>query len=249
MRKKIIIGNWKMYKTMKETEEFLDQFNKATNTKTFNCDYGIAASFTNLSVLKAKRKDNFIIVAQNCYVGLQGAFTGEIATNMLEELAVSYVIIGHSERKEYFNETNNSINKKLKWIFNNSQLTPILCCGENLAQYKKQETNKVIEEQIVAALKDLAKEKISKLVIAYEPVWAIGTGKTASSQEAQSVCLQIRNIIANLYDKEIADQIRIQYGGSIKPDNIKTFLSQPDIDGALVGNASLEVTNFVSLLN
>lgn len=248
MCKKIIIGNWKMYKTMKETTEFLNQFNEIASSKSFDCDYGIAASFTNLSVLQAKKQDNFIIAAQNCYYQTQGAFTGEVATNMLEELDVSYVLIGHSERREYFNETNESINKKLQWIFSNSQLVPILCCGETLTQYEKQETNQVIKEQILAALKDIAPGKVSKLVIAYEPIWAIGTGKTASSQEAQAVCLQIRKIIASLYNEEIASQVRIQYGGSVKPDNIKAFLSQPDIDGALVGSASLKVTDFVSLL-
>lgn len=249
MRKKIIIGNWKMYKTIKETEAFLNQFNEIASNKSFDCDYGIAASFTNLNVLQVKKKNNFIIAAQNCYYQIQGPFTGEVATNMLEELDVSYVLIGHSERREYFNETNGSINKKLQWIFNNSQLLPILCCGETLAQYEKQETNQVIEEQIVSALKDIAPEKVSKLVIAYEPIWAIGTGKTASNQEAQAVCLQIRKIIASLYNEEIASQVRIQYGGSVKPDNIKEFLSQPDIDGALVGSASLKVTDFVSLLD
>lgn len=249
MRKKIIIGNWKMYKTMKEAEEFLNEFNKQTSGKTFNCDYGVAASFTNLGILKGKRKDNFLIAAQNCHDQEQGAFTGEIATGMLEELDVSYVLIGHSERREYFNETNENINRKLKWIFGNSKILPILCCGETLAQYQNQETNKVIEEQINSALKDLSAENISKLVIAYEPIWAIGTGKSSSSQVAQAVCSQIRNIITNLYSKEIADKVRIQYGGSVKPDNIKTFLSQPDIDGALVGSASLKVADFINLLN
>lgn len=249
MRKKIIIGNWKMYKTAKEAANFLSEFNDKTLNKCFNCDYGVAASFTNLNILQSKRKGNFIIAAQNCHDQLQGAFTGEIATNMLEELEVSYVIIGHSERRQYFNETNETINRKLKWIFNNSQLIPILCCGETLAQYENQETKKVITEQITVALKDLKQEDISKLVIAYEPIWAIGTGNSSSSEEAQSVCLEIRNIIANLYNKEIANEVRIQYGGSVKPDNIKSFLSQPDIDGALVGSASLNVTDFIKLLN
>ncbi|MBE4704346.1 triose-phosphate isomerase [Spiroplasma platyhelix] len=249
MRKKIIIGNWKMYKTMKEAEEFLTEFNEQTTGWSFDCDYGVAASFTNLHVLKAKKASDFIIAAQNCHDQAQGAFTGEVATNMLEELDVSYVIIGHSERREYFNETNESINRKLNWIFSSSKLLPILCCGETLAQYEKQETKKVIEEQIKAALKDLKQEDISKLVIAYEPIWAIGTGKTATDVEAQSVCSEIRNIVANLYSKDIADQVRIQYGGSVKPENIKTFLAQPDIDGALVGSASLKVADFINLLN
>lgn len=248
MRKKIIIGNWKMYKTNQEAEAFLNEFNQQTANQTFECDYGVAASFTNLSILKTNKNHDFIIAAQNCHDQVQGAFTGEIATNMLEELDVSYVIIGHSERREYFNETNESVNRKLKWIFASSKLIPILCCGETLEQYEKQATKQVIETQIKAALQDLKAEDISKLVIAYEPIWAIGTGKTATDAEAQSVCAEIRKVIANLYSKAIADQVRIQYGGSVKPENIKTFLAQPDIDGALVGSASLKVTDFINLL-
>lgn len=248
MRKKIIIGNWKMYKTNKEAEDFLNEFNEKTKDKFFDYDYGVAASFTNLNILKAKRNNNFIIAAQNCHDQLQGAYTGEIATNMLEELGVSHVIIGHSERREYFNETDESINQKLKWIFANSKLIPILCCGETLTQYENQMTKKVIETQIKAALKDIISNYITKLVIAYEPIWAIGTGKTASLEEAENVAKEIRNIIANLYGQEIADQIRIQYGGSVKPENIKLFLSQKNIDGALVGSASLKATDFINLL-
>lgn len=248
MRKKIIIGNWKMYKTKKEAEAFLTEFNQQTANQTFACDYGVAASFTNLQVLQANKSRGFIIAAQNCHDQLQGAFTGEIATSMLEELDVSYVIIGHSERREYFNETNESINRKLKWIFSNSKLLPILCCGETLEQYEKQATKQVIAEQIKAALKDLKQEDISKMVIAYEPIWAIGTGKTATDVEAQVVCSEIRNVVAGLSSKEVAERVRIQYGGSVKPENIKTFLAQPDIDGALVGSASLKVADFINLL-
>lgn len=248
MRKNIIIGNWKMYKTQKEAVAFLDEFNQATANQNFACDYGVAASFTNLSVLQGKKAKNFIIAAQNCHDQAQGAFTGEVATNMLEELDVSYVIIGHSERREYFNETNESINRKLQWIFSSSKLLPILCCGETLEQYEKQATKQVIEAQIKAALKDLKQEDVAKLVIAYEPIWAIGTGKTATDTQAQEICLEIRNVVASLYDQATAQQVRIQYGGSVKPENIKTFLSQPDIDGALVGSASLKVTDFINLL-
>lgn len=249
MRKNIIIGNWKMYKTMKEAEAFLHEFKQQTANRTFNCDYGVAASFTNLVVLQNNKMPNFIIAAQNCHDQPQGAFTGEVATNMLEELDVSYVIIGHSERREYFNETDESINRKLKWIFSNSKLLPILCCGETLEQYEQKATKEIISKQIKAALKDLAAEAVSKLVIAYEPIWAIGTGKTATDSEAQAVCAEIRKVVAELYSKEVAEQLRIQYGGSVKPENIKTFLAQPDIDGALVGSASLKVADFINLLN
>lgn len=250
MRKKIIIGNWKMYKTMKEAEAFLNEFNEKTKDRIFSSDFGIAASFTNLNILKLKRNNsNFIIAAQNCHDQLQGAYTGEVATNMLEELDVSHVIIGHSERREYFNETNETINRKLKWIFASSKLIPILCVGETLNQYENKETNKVIEEQLNAAFNGIEGQNLAKLIIAYEPIWAIGTGKTASSNEAENVCAKIRDIISGLYSQEIANQVRIQYGGSVKPENIKTFLSQPNIDGALVGSASLKAIDFINLLN
>lgn len=249
MRQKIIIGNWKMYKTMKETTDFLTEFEKKINNKNFNCQFGIAASFTNLIALKNKQVKNLIITAQNCHDELQGAFTGEVSINMLKELNVNYVIIGHSERRQYFNETNETINRKLKTIFANSKMIPILCCGETLLQYENKTTHQVIETQIKLALKNIPGDQVAKLVIAYEPIWAIGTGKTASVAEAQSVCALIRTIIAKLYQKDIADKVRIQYGGSVKPDNIKTFLTQSDIDGALVGSASLQVTDFINLLH
>ncbi len=249
MRQKIIIGNWKMHKTMKETTDFLTGFEKEINNKTFNCQFGIASSFTNLIALKNKQVKNLIVAAQNCHDQLQGAFTGEVSVNMLEELNVSHVIIGHSERRQYFNETNESINRKLKTIFSNSKMIPILCCGETLVQYENKTTHQVIETQIKLALRDISGDNIAKLVIAYEPIWAIGTGKTASVAEAQSICALIRTIIAKLYQKDIANKVRIQYGGSVKPENIKTFLAQPDIDGALVGSASLQVTDFINLLH
>ncbi|MCL6428987.1 Triosephosphate isomerase [Spiroplasma sp. JKS002669] len=249
MRQKIIIGNWKMHKTMKETTDFLTEFEKKINNKTFNCQFGIASSFTNLIALKNKQVKNLIVAAQNCHDQLQGAFTGEVSINMLEELNVSHVIIGHSERRQYFNETNESINRKLKTIFNNSKMIPILCCGETLVQYERKTTDQVIETQIKLALRDISGENVAKLIIAYEPIWAIGTGKTASVAEAQNICALIRTIIAKLYQKEIANKVRIQYGGSVKPENIKTFLAQPDIDGALVGSASLQVTDFINLLH
>lgn len=249
MRQKIIIGNWKMYKTMKETTDFLTEFEKTINNKKVTCEFGIAASYTNLIALKNKQIKNLIIAAQNCHDQLQGAFTGEISFNMLEELNVSHVIIGHSERRQYFNETDESINKKLKTIFNNTKMIPILCCGETLAEYENQKTQEVIESQIKASLKELTEENVASIIIAYEPIWAIGTGKTASSIQAQSVCLQIRNIIASLYNKDVANKVRIQYGGSVKPDNIASFLKEPDIDGVLVGSASLEVSDFINLLS
>ncbi|WJG70082.1 triose-phosphate isomerase [Spiroplasma ixodetis] len=246
-RKKIIIGNWKMYKNIEETQFFLNEFNKLIKTKNIKYDYGIAASFTNLPLLKMNKTSALIIAAQNCHYETEGAYTGEISIKMLKDMMVSHVIIGHSERRMYFNEVDETINKKLHSLFN-ANIIPILCCGETLNQYENKETNEVIKNQIKLALKNIKAENIAKLVIAYEPIWAIGTGKTATAQQAQTVCKMIREFISELYNKNVSEQVRIQYGGSVKPDNIKLILSEPDIDGALVGDASLVPQSFFDLL-
>lgn len=246
-RKKIIIGNWKMYKNIDETKDFLNGFNKLIKNKNIKYDYGIAASFTNLPLLKIDKSAALIIVAQNCHYQNEGAYTGEVSIKMLKDMVVSHVIIGHSERRMYFNEVDETINKKLQSLFN-ANIVPILCCGETLDQYENKETNKVIKNQIKLALANIKAENIAKLVIAYEPIWAIGTGKTATAQQAQTVCKMIREFISELYNKNIAEQVHIQYGGSVKPDNIKLILSEPDIDGALVGGASLMPQSFFDLL-
>ncbi|WP_425377441.1 triose-phosphate isomerase [Spiroplasma endosymbiont of Aleiodes alternator] len=246
-RKKIIIGNWKMYKNIEETQFFLNEFNKLIKTKNIKYDYGIAASFTNLPLLKMNKTSALIIAAQNCHYETEGAYTGEISIKMLKDMMVSHVIIGHSERRMYFNEVGETINKKIHSLFN-ANIIPILCCGETLNQYEKKETNEVIKNQIKLALKNIKAQNIAKLVIAYEPIWAIGTGKTATAQQAQTVCKMIREFISELYNKNVAEQILIQYGGSVKPDNIKLILSEPDIDGALVGGASLVPQSFFDLL-
>ncbi|WP_338957888.1 triose-phosphate isomerase [Spiroplasma endosymbiont of Tiphia femorata] len=246
-RKKIIIGNWKMYKNIEETQFFLNEFNKLIKTKNIKYDYGIAASFTNLPLLKMNKTSALIIAAQNCHYETEGAYTGEISIKMLKDMMVSHVIIGHSERRMYFNEVDETINKKIHSLFN-ANIIPILCCGETLNQYENKETNEVIKNQIKLALKNIKVENIAKLVIAYEPIWAIGTGKTATAQQAQTVCKMIREFISELYNKNVAEQVRIQYGGSVKPDNIKLILSEPDIDGALVGGASLVPQSFFDLL-
>ncbi|WP_375317344.1 triose-phosphate isomerase [Spiroplasma endosymbiont of Virgichneumon dumeticola] len=246
-RKHIIIGNWKMYKNMEETQTFINQFSKLIKGKDIKCDYGIAASFTNLPVLKLNQVNKLIMVAQNCHYEPEGAFTGEVAIKMLKDINVSHVVIGHSERRMYFNETNETINKKLHALFN-ANLIPVLCCGESDSEYEAKKTNDVIKKQISLALTGIKSQHVTKLVIAYEPIWAIGTGKTASAAEAQTVCKMIRDYIAELYDKNIAQKVRIQYGGSVKPENIKSFLEQSDIDGALVGGASLQAKSFLGLL-
>ena len=248
MRKKIIIGNWKMYKNNAETKAFIDILTTKLLGKKILYDFGIAASYTNLLTLKTNKITNFIVAAQNCSSELQGAFTGEISLSMLKDFAVSYVIVAHSERRQYFNETDAIINKKLHTIATNSQLIPILCCGETLSEYENHQTEAVITSQITAALKNLSAAFVKKMVIAYEPIWAIGTGKTASAALAQMICKSIRNVIEKLYDQNIANEIRIQYGGSVNPSNVKQFLQQPDIDGALVGSAALDPATFATLI-
>jgi len=246
-RKKIIIANWKMYKTMAQTKAFLSELTNAVQNLNIKCDYGIAASFTNLALLQNYQAKNFMIIAQNCHYETQGPFTGEISLQMLQELKVNGVIIGHSERRMFFNETNEIINQKLIALLN-ANLIPILCCGENLSEYQSKKTQNVIQNQIKVALKNLPATQVAKIIIAYEPIWAIGTGISASPVDAQTVCAMIRDFISELYDSAIAQKIRIQYGGSVKPENIKNFLNQPDIDGALVGGASLQVKSFIGLL-
>ena len=187
------------------------------------------------------------ISAQNAHFEDNGAFTGEISPKALADLGVEYVIIGHSERREMFNETDESVNKKAKAIFNHG-MTPIICCGETLEQREAGETNAFVSGQIKAALEGLSEEQVSSSVIAYEPIWAIGTGKSSSSNDANEVCAEIRETVRSLYSDKAADSVRIQYGGSVKPENIAEYMAQPDIDGALVGGASLDAASYLALL-
>ncbi|AHF61389.1 triosephosphate isomerase [Spiroplasma mirum ATCC 29335] len=244
MRKQIIIGNWKMHKTVRETVDFIQEVDKEVAGITV--ESGVGVPFTSLAVAKENAK-NLIIAAQNCHFESQGAFTGEISVEMLQDLNITHVIIGHSERREMFNETDETVNKKAKKLLAKG-MVPIICCGETLTQYEKKQTNEVVTRQIEKALEGINEEDVKTIVIAYEPIWAIGTGKTATAQIAQDVCRVIRDKIASLYDDVVANDIRIQYGGSVKPDNIKELLSQTDIDGALVGGASLEPSSFLGLV-
>ncbi|WP_425380202.1 triose-phosphate isomerase [Spiroplasma endosymbiont of Stenodema calcarata] len=244
MRKSIIIGNWKMHKTTSETIEFLKQVDDVCTN--LELEAGVAVPYVNLAVAKQYAK-NLIVVAQNCHYEDFGAFTGEISVDMLQDLKITHVIIGHSERREMFNETNETVNLKAKKLLAKG-MVPVICCGETLYQYENNETQKVVENQIEKAFQGITLEDAKTVIIAYEPIWAIGTGKTATAEIAQKVCAIIRNKIANLYDNVVANTIRIQYGGSVKPDNIKELLSQPDIDGALVGGASLEPQTFLGLV-
>ncbi|AGM25747.1 triosephosphate isomerase [Spiroplasma syrphidicola EA-1] len=244
MRKPIIIGNWKMFKTSDETVSFLNAVDGACQQ--LEVEAGVAVPFVNLGLAKQHAK-NLIIAAQNCHFEDQGAFTGEISVDMLQDLGITHVVIGHSERREMFNETDETVNKKMLKLLAKG-LTPILCCGESLGQYENNETAMVVKTQIQKAFKGVNLEDAKTVIIAYEPIWAIGTGKTATAQIAQDVCAIIRQEIANIYDEVVANTIRIQYGGSVKPENIKELLAQPDIDGALVGGASLDPTSFLGLV-
>jgi len=187
------------------------------------------------------------IGAQNMHFEESGAFTGEISPNALAELGVQYVIIGHSERREMFNETDESVNKKTLAAFKYN-LTPIVCCGETLEQRENGETMNLVGAQIQKALTGLTDDQVKQTVIAYEPIWAIGTGKSSTAQDANEVCAHIREVVAEQFSLDIANAVRIQYGGSVKPGNIKEYMAQPDIDGALVGGASLEAQSFLQLL-
>jgi triosephosphate isomerase len=243
MRKPIIVGNWKMNKTIADTKAFVEAVDPAV---TDSADWGIATPYLALQTAKENAK-NLLVAAENCHFKDSGAFTGEVSVEMLKEIGVEWVILGHSERRQYFGETDETVNAKMLQVLKND-LTPIVCVGETLEQYEAGTTKEVVKTQTVAAFKDVCPKCASRVVIAYEPVWAIGTGKTATNEIAQDVCAYIRTVVADLYDQETADKVRIQYGGSVKPEGLKTLLEQPDIDGALVGGASLQVDSYKAMI-
>ena len=247
MRKPIIAGNWKMNKTLSEATGFLEEVNtlipKADKIDSVVC---APALFLNQLVQSAQGTD-VKIGAQNMHYEENGAFTGEISPISLADIGVSYVILGHSERREMFNETDEAVNKKVHAAFKHN-LTPIVCCGETLEQREAGETNDFVGGQIEKGLAGLTEDQLKQTVIAYEPIWAIGTGKSSSAEDANEVCAHIRSVVADKFSKEAAEAVRIQYGGSVKPENIKEYMAQPDIDGALVGGASLKSDSFLQLL-
>ncbi len=247
--KTIIIGNWKMNKTNKESTAFINEFNSLITNATLreNLVYGIASPATNYSVINEIKKSSLELVAQNCHFAPNGAYTGEISIAMLQELHIKYVIIGHSERRQYFNETDCSINKKLVSLLENN-MNPILCVGETLDQFNSGDTNKIVENQLTKDLKNISNLQAQKIVIAYEPIWAIGTGKTATPEIAEKTCAFIRKTLTTIFNAEVANAITIQYGGSVKPANVCEILSQPNINGALVGGASLTADSFIKLI-
>ncbi|MDN3439302.1 triose-phosphate isomerase [Planococcus sp. APC 3900] len=247
MRKPIIAGNWKMYKTAGEAKQFIEEVNGLVPDSD-KVDAVICAPALFLSQLVISSQDSALqIGAQTMSEEDEGAFTGEISPVQLTDIGVKYVIIGHSERRQYFNETDESANKKVKAAFNHG-LIPILCVGETLEQRENGETGSVVEAQVEKGIAGLTEEQISRLVIAYEPIWAIGTGKTATAEDANEVCGIVRKKVAALYNEEAAEELRIQYGGSVKPANIVELMGMEHIDGALVGGASLETESFVKLL-
>ncbi|MGP6138675.1 MULTISPECIES: triose-phosphate isomerase [unclassified Jeotgalibaca] len=247
MRKPIIAGNWKMNKTAAEAQAFVEAVKNAIPSNDA-VDAVIGSPALYLEKMVADREGTDLkVAAQNCYSEDSGAFTGEISPQALGDLGVDYVIIGHSERRQYFHETDEDINKKALAIFRNG-MVPILCCGETLEQREAGETAEWIKGQITNALKDLTEGQVSELVIAYEPIWAIGTGKSSSAEDADETCGVVRETVRELYNGAVADAVRIQYGGSVKPENIAEYMAKANIDGALVGGASLEAESFLKLL-
>jgi len=214
-----------------------------------NCDIVVCPPYVCLdAVQKAAADSNVKVGAQNCYFKDSGAFTGEVAPAMLEAMGVEYVVIGHSERREYFNETDDSVNKKVKLALEHN-LIPIVCCGETLEQREAGVTKTLMQYQMQAALSGLTNEQVKTLVIAYEPIWAIGTGKTATDEDANEVIGYIRKQVEADFGKDVADAVRIQYGGSMKPANVKGLMAQEEIDGGLVGGASLKAEDFAAIVN
>lgn len=248
MRKPIIAGNWKMNKTLAEAKEFTLAVKDAIPSKDV-VDSVIGSPALFLAPMNCKRKDSELqLAAQNCFWENEGAYTGETSPAALADMGIEYVIIGHSERREYFHETDEEINKKAKAIFANG-MTPILCCGETLETYEAGKTAEWIEGQITAGLKDLSAEQVSSMVIAYEPIWAIGTGKSADANIADEICGVVRKTVEKIYGNEVAEKVRIQYGGSVKPENIAEYMAKENVDGALVGGASLQPDSFLALLS
>ncbi|QNK57461.1 triose-phosphate isomerase [Paenibacillus sp. PAMC21692] len=245
-RTPIIAGNWKMFKTVSEATAFLAEVKGKAEVA--GVESVICAPFTALPALVEAAKGTTIAIgAQNVHFEDNGAFTGEISGLMLKDLGVKYVIIGHSERRAYFGETDEIVNKKTTAAFKHG-LTPIVCVGEKLEEREAGATKEVCKVQTEGAFQGLSAEQAAEVVVAYEPIWAIGTGKSSTSEDAQDVIGYIRGVIAGLYDEAVAAKVRIQYGGSVKPNNVSEYLGQADIDGALVGGASLEPASYIALI-
>jgi triosephosphate isomerase len=247
MRRKLIAGNWKMYKTTGEAKALVDEITKGAAGAP--SDVLVAPPFTALATAVATAKGSPVAVAaQNMHFEKEGAFTGEVAPGMLKDVGVTHVILGHSERRQYFAETDQGVAKKTKVALDNG-LTPISCVGETLAEREAGKTMDVVGRQVDAILKAVTADEAAQVVIAYEPVWAIGTGKVATPEQAQEVHAFIRKRIVAVHGQKVADVLRVLYGGSVKPDNVKGLMALPDVDGALVGGASLKADSFLKLVH
>ncbi len=248
MRKKIVAGNWKMFNNLSQSISLISEIKQELANVKANCEVVICPPFTSLETASTLTKESTIAIgAQNMYFEDNGAYTAEISADMLLSVGCEYVILGHSERRTIFNESDEMINKKVKKALAKG-LKPIFCIGETLKEREENRTEKVIEVQVKQGLVDISADDFKNVVIAYEPVWAIGTGKTATPEQAQEVHKFIRNLLAEMYGNEIAENTVIQYGGSVKPENAKDLLSQPDIDGALVGGACLKSASFIEII-
>ena len=246
-RKAIIAGNWKMNKTASEAAVLVDEPIPAVKDAT--CEVVICTPFTDLVTAVAKTKGtNIHVGAENVYFEEKGAYTGEISADMLKDLGVKYVIVGHSERRQYFCETDTTVNKKVHAVLN-AGMNPIICVGESLEQRETGITDEWIALQVKSALYGVPADKLRRCIIAYEPIWAIGTGKTATAEQAGEVCTNIRATIRSLYGARVARSVTIQYGGSMNPKNAAELLAQPDIDGGLIGGAALKPDQFVDIIN
>jgi triosephosphate isomerase len=244
----MIAGNWKMFKTCEEAVQAAGQLAALTSDVT-GTDVMIAPTYTSLALVSEKVKGSHVKVgAQNLFWESQGAYTGEISAEMIVSAGCSHVIIGHSERRQYFKETDESVNKKIRAALG-AKLAPVMCIGETESERNRDQTFSVLDKQVKMGLEGFLSEDLKSLIIAYEPVWAIGTGKTATSGQAQEVHHFLRDLLKKIFNKNLADSIRILYGGSVKPDNIVELMSMPDIDGALVGGASLDPETFSKIVH
>lgn len=246
MRKNIVAGNWKMNKTLQEGQAFVEELNAVLATRSPKCEVIIAAPFTHLATLAASAK-GFSIAAENCADKSEGAYTGEVSARMIKSTGATHVILGHSERRAYYGETDKILTDKVKLALAEG-LTPIFCIGEVKEEREAGKHFEVVESQVSEALFSLSADEFAKLVLAYEPVWAIGTGLTATSDQAQEIHAHIRSVIARKYGQDIADNCTILYGGSANAKNAQELFSRPDVDGGLIGGASLSVENFLPVI-
>ncbi len=247
-RRKILLGNWKMNHTIKEAQAFCDSIDetiKLADKK--NIVIGVCPAFLALNTVRRSKSYSFVVGAQDCHYKESGAYTGNVSIPMLKEVGINWCLVGHSERRTYEHETSEVCNLKIKALLEN-QFTVVYCVGETLDEYEQGLTHEIVHDQVVKGLKDVSLADLSRVVIAYEPVWSIGTGKNASKEIADEVCGYIRSIIKELYGEEASENISILYGGSVKPNNIHDYMTTPNVDGALVGGASLKAESFKELV-